>query len=523
MIDRRSFLKKSALVPGVIAGSNLNIDSSLFEDPASIDGLIKVGIDSASDLGSHYTDIRVTHSYERICRTTSQDNFMDVNDKELITVGVRSFYNGYWGFSASSVLNREEIVRLAGEAVSQARINSLGKGRDMTLSQLSVPAKGSWVMPVEINPFDIHPMDILEFLYSIKVYAEEKYLRKKDGISQINAGVKLGKQTKHFGSSDNAHYVQTTFFTTGVFRLDLFSHRARVNVPGFEAAGLGWEHIVGQPVRENLDKTIEDWNKYFKLRVKPVDVGRYDVVVAAPAVAGLVASSIGEATELDRALGFEANAGGTSYINDPERMIGDFDIGSSLLNVKADRTQHGGLGTFQWDDEGIVPVDYPVVSKGKLANMHTTREVPSWYDKGSLGNAVAEAGDYAPLNRFPNLAITSDRDTGSLDDMMGDMSAGIAVLSCSIDIDHQKSSGLGSIGAAYEVKDGKPVARLGGIGFLFKTTEFWKNLMAVGGKDQYYRIPYGSGKGEPPQVAYSSVYGLPCAFKDVSIIDVRRR
>ena len=43
-------------------------------------------------------------------------------------------------------------------------------------------------------------------------------------------------------------------------------------------------------------------------------------------MASLVEQTFGVATQLDRALGYEANAGGTSYIDDPLGMVGHLQV-----------------------------------------------------------------------------------------------------------------------------------------------------------------------------------------------------
>ena len=68
-------------------------------------------------------------------------------------------------------------------------------------------------------------------------------------------------------------------------------------------------------------------------------------------VALQVHESIGHALELDRILLGEASYAGTSWVTAAD--LGTLRYGSPLLNITADATLPGGLGSFGWDDEGV--------------------------------------------------------------------------------------------------------------------------------------------------------------------------
>ena len=61
--------------------------------------------------------------------------------------------------------------------------------------------------------------------------------------------------------------------------------------------------------------------------------------------------SIGHATELDRALGYEAAYAGTSFATLDQ--LGTLQYGSPVMNVTGDRTVEHGLATIGYDDEGV--------------------------------------------------------------------------------------------------------------------------------------------------------------------------
>jgi TldD protein len=254
-------------------------------------------------------------------------------------------------------------------------------------------------------------------------------------------------------------------------------------------AGVGWELYDEKRLKEAIRQLIDDVKEDLALPIKPVEVGRYDTVLDALSVARLLDDTLGRATELDRALGYEANADGTSYLTDPAGMIGTYQAGASLLTVVANRAEPGGAATVRWDDEGIVPDEFPLVQGGVLADFQTTRESAGWL-KGryaklgkpfrSHGCAAAPTGLFVPLPHPPNLVLTPGHAAHDFDALVAGIANGIAIEGATLDMDFQGSSGLGS-GRVYEVKHGKRVAMLNAAGFLFRATELWKNLLALGG------------------------------------------
>src|SRR5207249_11474104 len=113
--------------------------------------------------------------------------------------------------------------------------------------------------------------------------------------------------------------------------------------------GEGWEYV------ESLDMpgNAERWASLAaeKLTAKSVEAGGYDLILDPTNLWLTIHESIGHPTELDRALGEEANYAGTTFVAPPEKMIGQLRYGSAIMNIQADRTQEGSLSRVGWDDE----------------------------------------------------------------------------------------------------------------------------------------------------------------------------
>ena len=80
-----------------------------------------------------------------------------------------------------------------------------------------------------------------------------------------------------------------------------------------------------------------------KLKAKPVDVGRYDLVLHPSHLWLTIHESIAHPTELDRAMGYEANYAGTRFVAPPDQYLGKFKYGPEFMNIQGDRSQAGAL------------------------------------------------------------------------------------------------------------------------------------------------------------------------------------
>ena len=109
-----------------------------------------------------------------------------------------------------------------------------------------------------------------------------------------------------------------------------------------------------------------------KLSAKPVDVGRYELVLHPTHLWLTIHEAIAHPTELDRAMGYEANYAGTSFVAPPEKMLGQLKYGQPLMNVQGDRSQPGGLSTIGYNDDDVNPDTFLIVKGGMLKDNPTT-------------------------------------------------------------------------------------------------------------------------------------------------------
>jgi TldD protein len=502
------------------------------QDPR-LQKLVQRAIEAATAAGATYADVRLVHTRVRLI-TVNASNF------EWMTVGVRALVNGFWGFAASPVWSFEEMARLGTAAVAQARAAAMDKTRPMTLAPLPQVANGHWDMPIEIDPFTVPVDEVVDYKSSIQLYAAKLAAARGYRFSAQNAQCMFVAQEKAFGSSEGSYCTQRLYRSSGGYSWELGNGTDTVPLGAMDylsIAGVGWELYRGQPLRDYTDLVIEEGIEDLSLPKKPVEVGRYETVWDASSVAHLASATLGLATEADRVFGYEANATGTSYITDPLQMLGSYPIGSQLLNVTANRTEPGGVMTVKWDDEGVAPEEFTLVKNGVLTDLSTTRESAGWlsdyYKKAGVSpnshgcalgaQDIVGRGMNLPLSSTPNLKIMPGSAEQNFDSSVAGMSKGLAFRRIKFDMDFQQSNGLGVPERVYEVRNGKRVATIQGAGILFRSTDLWKSLIALGGTSAARRFGMFEMKGQPPQWPYHSVTAVPAVFKDITVVDASRK
>src|SRR3712207_2020885 len=79
------------------------------------------------------------------------------------------------------------------------------------------------------------------------------------------------------------------------------------------------------------------------------------------------------ATELGRALGYEAAYAGTSFATFDK--LGSLRYGSDVMNVTGDRTVPHGLSTIGYDDDGVQTQSWDIVKSGVLVGYQLDRRM----------------------------------------------------------------------------------------------------------------------------------------------------
>src|SRR5208283_3573162 len=136
--------------------------------------------------------------------------------------------------------------------------------------------------------------------------------------------------------------------------------------------GRGWEVLAGDEVWNWTDELAQlPALLAEKVKAPSVAAGPTDLVIDPTNLWLTIHESVGHATELDRALGYEAAYAGTSFAT-PDQL-GRLRYGSDLMHVTGDRTAPYGLATIGYDDEGVAAQQFDLVSGGVLVGYQLDR------------------------------------------------------------------------------------------------------------------------------------------------------
>ena len=274
-------------------------------------------------------------------------------------------------------------------------------------------------------------------------------------------------------------------------------------------AGRGWEYLTGTgwdfPAElAQLPELLAE-----KLAAPSVEPGRYDLVVDPTNLWLTIHESIGHATELDRALGYEAAYAGTSFATLDQ--LGTLQYGAPVMHVTGDRTAPHGLATVGYDDEGVAAQSWDLISGGVLVGYQLDRRIARLRGLGrSNGCAFADSPGHMPIQRMANVSLQPAPGGPGTEELIAGVENGIYVVgdkSWSIDMQRYNFQFTGQ--RFYRIASGRLAGQLRDVAYQATTTDFWNSMAAVGGPQTYLLGgAFNCGKGQPGQVAPVS-HGCP--------------
>ena len=492
-----------------------SVDESFLALPLS--ALTDAALTRAIDLGCEHADIRV----ERI--RTQTISLRDarpeaVTDGEDLGLAVRVVHEGTWGFAAGVVLTAAEAVRLAEQAIAVATVSAALNADRVELAPEPVYADAAYVSDYEVDPFALPDTEKTALLaeFSERLLAAE-------GVEHVQSSCMHVKEQKYYADTAGTRTrqqrvrISPEFTALAVDRATGSFESMRTLAP---PAGRGWEYLTGDSYdwRTELAEIPELLRE--KTTAPSVEAGRYDLVIHPSNLWLTIHESIGHATELDRALGYEAAYAGTSFATVDK--LGTLQYGSPLLQVTGDRTAAHGLSTVGWDDEGVAGQEWDIVRDGVLVgyqvdrNMARLRGMPR-----SNGCAFADSPGHVPVQRMANVSVRPAPDGPSTDDIIGGVERGVYVVgdkSWSIDMQRYNFQFTGQ--RFYRIENGRLAGQLRDVAYQATTTDFWGSMSVVGGPETYaLGGAFNCGKAQPGQAAPVS-HGCPTArFDQVSVLN----
>ena len=474
--------------------------------------LLIEALDAAVGSGASYADVRGVEATSE--SLSVRDDMVEGLDRlESVGFGVRVLVDGAWGFACSARLEGDEPARIARTAVEVARASASAISRPVELAD--EPAhKASWRSPYEKDPFAVPLEDKVGLLLSAT-----DQMRAVPGIRVSRGTIDLLRQRTWFVSSEGAEIDQDIVHSAGGLEAVAVSD-AEVQTRSFPGsfrghfASAGYELVEGMDLPGNAARTAEE--AVALLTAAPCPSTETTVVLDGHQVMLQVHESIGHPTELDRVLGMEAAFAGTSFVGIPD--LGHLRYGSEQVNITADATIPGGIGSFGYDDEGVAAQRVDLIKDGVLVGFQTSRETAAAVGAArSNGTMRAEGWENFPLIRMTNINILPGE--GSLEDLIADVDDGIFMAtnrSWSID-DKRKNFQFGCE-IAWEIKNGKLGRMLKDPRYTGITPQFWGACDAVAGPSEWkvWGTP-NCGKGQPGQTMRVGHGTSPARFRNVSV------
>ena len=540
--DRREFLKSAGGATALAAlGRALTPLKGIAQRlaPASADRLppamdpvvrelLLEALDEAKRGGAEFADARVARTRTASVRTREQQ-IVNVAEGDTMGLGVRVLLHGTWGFGASRELTKAGAAAAAREAVAIARANRVPEADRVRLAPTPVVPDGRWQTPHTVDPFTVPVEEKADLLLRTNAAA-----LRAPNVRFVTSSMMFVKDEKSYASSEGTFTQQTAIrswmpFTATAVSADRtdFQSRGEVIAP----MGRGYEYLLEQKPVEQARLWGEQASE--KLKAKPVQVGRYDLVLHPSHLFLTIHESVAHPTELDRALGYEANYAGTSFMAPPPEVLGQLKVGSPLMHIIGDREQAGSLAAIGWDDEGVKPDRFDIVRNGVLVDYQTTREqAPTldwWYARQgkpvrSHGCSYAQHSSDIQFQRMPNVSLMPGEKDLSWDDLIAATDRGIAIYSRgSYSIDQQRYNAQFGGQLFYEIRGGKIVGMLKDVAYQMRTPDFWASLDLLGGKTSYeLGGTFNDGKGQPGQSNAVSHGCPPSRFHDINVVNTGR-
>ncbi|NNE65810.1 MAG: TldD/PmbA family protein [Pyrinomonadaceae bacterium] len=515
--SRRDFLKTTGLALGATVLPSWVYSADISGAPLPVPdkhALADTALKLAKQLGAEYCDIRI-NKYRVESISSRERQIQNIVSGQNAGFGIRILYKGTWGFAASPFMNTKEVKRVTREAFDIANANSQFQTRPVRLTKEKA-VTGKWKSDFKKDPFDVPINEKTDFLLSLN----EAALATK-GVSFVNSRMAWVNEQKFLANSDGSRVEQylirgvPSFSVTAVDRAkgDFASRNSLA-----QGLSKGWEYTTDY---DWLGEAKAAGNEaVMKLSAKPVKPGKYDLILHPSHLFLTIHESVGHSTELDRALLWEANYAGTSFLT-PEKT-GKLKFGSEIVNFFADKTQKNGLATVGWDDEGVPGQEWDIVKNGKFVGWQTTRSLAHLIgEEKSRGCLYGDSWSSVSFPRMPNLSLKPSKKDISTDALISDVKNGIMIHGRgSYSIDQQRYNFQFGGQTFWEIKNGKVTGMLKDVAYQSRTTDFWGACDGLGGKSTY-ELPgtFRDGKGQPGQSNAVS-HGCPTArFRNINVLN----
>ena len=476
---------------------------------------VQRALDTAVTRGAGYADARVVDLVVEGL-VVKNGAVEALTRRESRGIGVRALVDGAWGFAGTADLTVAAIDRAAAEAVAIARASASVPGRRADLGP-PVTSRGVYRTPVARDAFAVPLDEKIDLLL-----AADREMRAVPGVTTTNGQLLWQRERKTFGNSEGALVEQELCETGCGIGATAVGHgevqnRSYPNSFRHQVTR-GFEFVTELDLPGNARRVGEEAVALLTAKQCPQDITT-TLILDSSQLALQIHESCGHPIELDRVYGTELDFAGGSFLRPDE--LGQLRYGSELVNIYADTTVPGALGTFGYDDEGVPARRAPIVRDGLLVGYLTDRQYAQRLGVSDMGAARADGWNRAPLVRMTNISV--EPGAWTFDDLIADTDDGIYMeTNRSWSIDDQRLNFQFGTEIAYEIKGGQRGALLKNATYTGVTPRFWGSMDAICDRGHYvmWGLP-NCGKGRPGQVMHTGHGAAPARFRNVRVGVVR--
>ena len=473
--------------------------------------LAEAAVSAALAAGARYADARVM--FMRTEAMSARNGVVeDLRQSETVGIGVRALVASSWGFYATPDLS-DVAARAAGEqATAVAKASAMVGGRPLDLAPLE-PVHAHWE-----SSWQEHPIDDVGLAEKGDLLVGATKTINDAGVPLADAGYTAWDTEKWLVTSEGARISQHIVECGGSMSATAIGdgetqRRSHPCWPG-QFGTRGWELVRELDFEANAPRIADEAKALLTAPTCPE--GETTLILGSEQVALQIHESVGHATELDRILGWEAAFAGTSWLD--LNQLGSLRFGSELMNITADATLPGSLGSFGFDDEGTPSRPVDIVREGTWVGVLSGRDSAAIAGLPESGGMVRGDGfNRLPMVRMTNIGLLPGE--SSLEEMIEATDDGVFMeTNRSWSIDDRRLNFQFGCEMGWEIKDGQRRRMLRNPTYTGISPTFWGSMDMIGGADEwvFWGMP-NCGKGQPMQVGHTGHPAVPARFRNVRV------
>jgi len=471
---------------------------------------VELALNTAKLKGASFVDVRLIRKQdEYIALKNGRVEALKRDDDSGI--GIRVIVNGSWGFAATAKLNKADVANTAALAVRVAKASSTLKAKDVWLDKRE-KVIGNYKTKIIKDPFEVS----LDQKVGLLLNAGE-IMRKVSGVALAESELTFSKKFQIFASSDDSYIEQVIYQSGGV----IFATAVKGNITGDRSyPGMrghyktaGYEFIESLKFLDHAERVASEAVALITAKDCP-DITT-SVICDGSMTAIQIHETVGHPTELDRVLGTEVSLAGKSHLTTDK--LRKFQMGAPHVNITADATIEGGLGSFGYDDEGTPAQKSYLIKDGIFNGYLTSRETAPVIGEKSSGAMRADSWASIPIIRMTNINLLPG--TWKLEDLIANTEDGIYLESAgSPSIDDMRLNYHIGAEIGWLIKNGKKTEMVRRPSYSGISYEIWRNCDAICNQDYWevWGVP-NCGKGDPMQTMTVGHGAAPARFRNIKL------